>query len=377
MDFTNIKPTIPNPDLFDNYSIVNRLIIIGNGFDLAHEIKSSFKDFIFNYAQQLLISLYQNTFFEDELVSIELDGQFLNNEHVVNNFTGEEAFVRLNELLTRKRKSTSVKVSSFFTAIIKEIETKNWVDIENQYFEHLVKISNDESRVKSLNLEFDYLKNKFLDYLKEEIKAKEIKYSEKLRNQFLSNVQSKDTVINTLQTNRFPNRFCILNFNYTSIIKEYIIDSENTPLVYIPIHGEINGDDLNSQKPIFGYGDEIDEEYLKLEKQKSAEVFNHIKSFKYLQFGHYRNLIDFISLGPFQVQIYGHSCGLSDRTLLNTIFENDNCISIKPFYHEKSGVDNYEELTIAISRHFNSKTKLRNRVVNKDFCEPMEQPSKK
>jgi hypothetical protein len=376
MNFTNIKPTIPNPDLFDKYSIVNRLIIIGNGFDLAHDINSSFKDFIFSYAQQLLISLYQNTFFNDELVSIELDGLFLSNEHIVHHLTGDEAFERLNELISRKRKSTSLRISSFFTAIIKEIETKNWVDIENQYFEHLIKISNDENKVKSLNIEFDYLKNKFLDYLKEEIMSKEIRCSEKLKNQFLSKVQSKEAEINTLQSDRFPNRFCILNFNYTSIIQEYLQNNENTPMAYVPIHGEINGDDVHSQKPIFGYGDEIDEEYLKLERLKSDEVFKHIKSFKYLQFGHYRNLIDFISLGPFQVQIYGHSCGLSDRTLLNTIFENDNCISIKPFYHEKSGVDNYEELTIAISRHFNSKTKLRNRVVNKDFCEPMEQPFK-
>jgi hypothetical protein len=28
---------------------MNRLIIIGNGFDLAHGIKASYKDFILNY----------------------------------------------------------------------------------------------------------------------------------------------------------------------------------------------------------------------------------------------------------------------------------------------------------------------------------------
>ena len=31
----------------------------------------------------------------------------------------------------------------------------------------------------------------------------------------------------------------------------------------------------------------------------------------------------------------GHSCGTSDRTMLNTLFEHRNCVSIKPFYYEK------------------------------------------
>ena len=46
------KITIPNLEspkfddsLFDKYKEVNRLIIIGNGFDLAHGLKTSFKDY--------------------------------------------------------------------------------------------------------------------------------------------------------------------------------------------------------------------------------------------------------------------------------------------------------------------------------------------
>ena len=31
--------------IFDKYNEVNRLIIIGNGFDLAHGLKTSFKDY--------------------------------------------------------------------------------------------------------------------------------------------------------------------------------------------------------------------------------------------------------------------------------------------------------------------------------------------
>ena len=75
----------------------------------------------------------------------------------------------------------------------------------------------------------------------------------------------------------------------------------------------------------------------------------------------------------------GHSCGLSDRTLLNTIFEHENCRSIKIYYHEKKNEkgkvtgDNYTEITQNISRHFNNKKLMREKIVNKTLCEPLPQ----
>jgi hypothetical protein len=75
----------------------------------------------------------------------------------------------------------------------------------------------------------------------------------------------------------------------------------------------------------------------------------------------------------------GHSCGLSDRTLLNTIFEHNNCRSIKVFYYETkddNGVvikDNYTEIIQNISRHFNKKKLMREKIVNKTLCQPLPQ----
>jgi hypothetical protein len=65
----------------------------------------------------------------------------------------------------------------------------------------------------------------------------------------------------------------------------------------------------------------------------------------------------------------GSSCGLSDRTLLNTIFEHENCRLIKVFYYqwEENGEkkDNFTELTQNISRHFNDKKLMRSKIVHK------------
>jgi hypothetical protein len=69
-----------------------------------------------------------------------------------------------------------------------------------------------------------------------------------------------------------------------------------------------------------------------------------------------------------------HSCGLSDRTLLNTIFEHNNCRSIKVFYHQKkNGTDNYTEIIQNVSRHFNKKKLMREKIVNKTLCQPLPQ----
>jgi hypothetical protein len=74
----------------------------------------------------------------------------------------------------------------------------------------------------------------------------------------------------------------------------------------------------------------------------------------------------------------GHSCGNSDRTLLNTLFEHKNCVSIKPFYYKKEdGTDNYTEIVQNISRNFVDKKALRDRVVNKIFCQPLIDKTKK
>jgi hypothetical protein len=56
----------------------------------------------------------------------------------------------------------------------------------------------------------------------------------------------------------------------------------------------------------------------------------------YLQTPNYKRLLDFIDSNKFQVYIMGHSCGLSDRTLLEYYFLNmNNCCSIKVFYHQR------------------------------------------
>jgi len=163
-----------------------------------------------------------------------------------------------------------------------------------------------------------------------------------------------------------------LVFNYTNTIDEYISYFKNQisqNINSIQIHGEL----INSKNPIiFGYGDELDEEYIKLENTHNNSFLENIKSIKYLQTPNYRYLLNFIESYAYNVYIMDHSCGMSDRTLLNTIFESDNCKSIKIYYHKREdGTDDHNEKIMNISRNFKDKPSMRSKVIDKTNCEPL------
>lgn len=138
-----------------------------------------------------------------------------------------------------------------------------------------------------------------------------------------------------------------LNFNYTATPELYInnhkgaVQPNSVRINYI--HGKLN----TPENPmIFGFGDELDTNYSKLELTKINGFFNYIKSFWYFKTGNYHELVRFIESEEFQVFTFGHSCGLSDRTMLNIIFEHKNCKSVKIYYHgSPTGRNNYTPLT--------------------------------
>jgi hypothetical protein len=82
----------------------------------------------------------------------------------------------------------------------------------------------------------------------------------------------------------------------------------------------------------------------------------------------------FVEADPFVLYIMGHSCGLSDRVLLNSIFEHDKCSNIKIYYHDrKDDSTDYFEKTQEISRHFKPENKamMRKKIVPFEKCSPL------
>lgn len=164
----------------------------------------------------------------------------------------------------------------------------------------------------------------------------------------------------------FPDKIMLLNFNYTDLADLYI--PQKSRFIVNHIHGELS----KPESIIFGYGDELDDDYQKILKLNNNEYLDNMKSIHYHSSKSYRDLISFINEAPFQIYIMGHSCGNSDRTLLNTLFEHKNCITIKPFYHLKEdGTDDYSDKVKNITRNFTDMQRMHDLVVNKEFCEPL------
>lgn len=369
---TNVKPS--------EKKLKNRLILIGNGFDIAHGHKTKFEDFILDYlANTIKTFLIQNNKYEDELVILNFKNSYLN--YTPRTLINPQNVIEIIESLKRNFGLQIKFKTKFCEILLNSALNKNWVNIEAVYFETLLyemKKSRKEewnTNIAILNNQLRFVQSTLISYLEEIQESNNKKFEIKpLINCFTENFNRKDISTSNIDIDKKVQNMLFLNFNYTNFLDTYVENIENSINVQtINIHGKIGEEDNNPI--IFGFGDEHDKEYLEFEEKKNNILFEHIKSFKYLQTDNYYRLLRFLESNYFQVHIYGHSCGITDRTMLNHIFEHENCKSIKIFYHQKDdGRNNYTEKTYEISRHFNNKGTMRKKVIPFNLSIPMPQP---
>lgn len=414
---------------------MNRIILVGNGFDLAHNLRTSYKDFMDWYWSQWV---YKLRTCHDRHISDGLCSFILRNEnsswssyffHNIRYIISEVSDKNIIEDI-RKHSICSVKFKPLMERIVKSLNINNWVDIENEYYQCL--LNPKSTPIAELNKELDTIRALLIEYLttisspiinpqlkkfiqdpiiKEDIAVTSLAVWKDFVNERLkfdlnhwkpilykyemepiydeydirfasyAGIEAKDEYsfedldkMQILKTSKFallPDNIMLLNFNYTNLADQSLPNDESFSIIHI--HGELT----NPSSVIFGYGDEMDEGYETLKRKNDNEYLKHMKTARYLETNNYRRMLTFVESAPYQVYIMGHSCGNSDRTLLNTLFEHPNCISIKPFYYEdkKSGKDNYLDIVQNISRNFTDAKKMRDRVVNKMYCQPLPQLS--
>ena len=396
---------------------MNRLLIVGNGFDIAHNLKTKYRDYIKYYWQKVKDSTYKDDNIEFIFSTINL-----NNCKSLNDVTNYLAqyykgvTIETNGTITKSNGELVMSFhNKFFFRINQRYDEANWVDIEMEYYNNLkeilkrhreLNISESDfntvsySRILVLNNEIAQIAKEFESYLATEV----VPISKKCFNNEVKEAFSNDGT-DTHELDRFYEEFpkgfvdkelrpyydikkisgeafqkfketYILNFNYTNTINQYFNTNFNSKATIINIHGEINDP---SNKVNLGFGDERDKYYAEIEDLNKNEYLRFMKSFHYSNNKNYKKLFDFIEDSNFQIQIMGHSCGLSDRTLLNAIFEHKNCRAIKVYYHKYQQVmndgtmDNYSEIVKNISRHFNQKTMMRNKIIDRTLCEELSQ----
>jgi len=350
---------------------MNKLVLIGNGFDLAHGLKTSYSDFILWYLNKSSAALISNTLYEDELITMKSQQRIKFDE-----YTSIKHCFELQKIFSVITKFKS----NFFQKIVNESYESQWVDIESRYYKEIIRLyrrieaDNSDTHHGAMN-ELKLL-NSCFDAIKRELEL------------YLSTIDTKGLIIKDIADNFIKylrvyhpaehNNIYFLNFNYTPTVENYLVffetsqgkeDRRAVTLNYI--HGRLS--DANNPI-IFGYGDEMDPHYQQIENLNENEFLKNIKSFNYFRTNNYQSFSSFIDAEPFDVFIFGHSCGISDRILLNSIFEHKNRNKIRIFYYKKDdSYNDYFEKTQEISRHFKAenKGKMRNVIIPFDESCPM------
>ena len=152
---------------------MNRIVLIGNGFDLAHGLKTRYEDFIdwyWDFRVDGFINDHTNkssdclcTF---ECLTQETWHSFL---FYLPRFFQKPTGKEVVQSILKDPYRYKVIYTPFFENICKSIETKGWVDIENEYYHLLTEYALTDGIVKDLkglNSQLQFMKDLLIKYLR-------------------------------------------------------------------------------------------------------------------------------------------------------------------------------------------------------------------
>ncbi|SHH76261.1 AbiH family protein [Wenyingzhuangia marina] len=285
---------------------MKNIFIIGNGFDLAHGYDTDYASFI-----RYLID-------NDKLIE------------KINTREGERTVVRNpgasrathNSTFTTNKNGLNVKYemfidNEFLKEIIFKTNIEKWCDIEVLYYELLKPSKNP----KKLNNELSQVKNELEKYLcqfnkEQNVIAEFSSFFEKIG-------KGRDNLV--------------LNFNYTNTF-ERLYKNKIDSIEVLNFHGQLNS---KTNPIIFGYAP-TEEETKVLINKNDNEYLKNIKRYYYKQTQNENKLNEFLEKSDknivnseeINVFVLGHSCGVSDRKILNDIFTDKNVKNINIMYYK-------------------------------------------
>tara|TARA_B110001452_G_scaffold207207_1_gene177380 strand:- start:3276 stop:4409 length:1134 start_codon:yes stop_codon:yes gene_type:complete len=353
---------------------MRKIVLVGNGYDLAAGLDTSYSNFILHVYRKYLITAFSKDV-DNELITI----------HRVDPRNGKVRISELNKLISMdelrnylskpdiNRIFSSLTPKGLFASILNRIWIDKWVDIEHLYFEKLVEAhrkdvlrkdpdgSSNFRKVIELNKQLELLKSELVQFLLEQMKAfdkkKAIDTLKPLHKQIEPEPRPSGVVAGVVLTATEP-PVEYISFNYTPVLSSVLFElRKEINANFMAIHGSIG---LEEYPVIFGYGDDTNEEFKEFEGVQENYSLENLKTSHYTLTGQYQKLLEKLEAGQFEVCIVGHSCGISDKTLLQTIFEHPNCAQIL-VYHYK-GIKEFSEKSMAIARNFRDKTLHRARV---------------
>ncbi|MFC4721665.1 AbiH family protein [Geojedonia litorea] len=345
------------------------VLLIGNGFDLAHGAPTSFIDFSEYLLKEVLVPdliSYLNedgntAFFEPSIIERSKYCVFTENDltHSTKwNLFGVLEFdeQKRYEMMLRNMDAWLEHLSNKLLRKLFKEKSKYWFNIEDTFYRYLKVIYHQHkssnysdtylSQLDTLNFEFSEIKNLLKKYLISVVVEKNSSIG-----LFFENLKKGHNFLN--------GELVIINFNYTDTIKQYNL-SGNSICFYYPIHGTLK-DEI-----IFGYGNDKDKEYQDIKDVGEDKYLEHFKTHKYLLNSVYQNLYREIVTAkePYEVHVLGHSLGLTDKTLLQELFISTNCKKIHLYKRTDKLGDNSEECNQKqVERAFTTLTMAASRII--------------
>ena len=357
-----------------------KILLIGNGFDLAHGLPTSYKDFLDfckmvrelytypiidnEYNQKKLIDwntdktiksklleCYENrkNCFEDKITTQckELDELYdcIKENVWINYFLEREKYIGENWIDFESEISNIIQA---FECIRDNIERRERIQqgegskvIKLEVVKGFVNISTEIEGLKELDLEDMYTNLKLFDvYIKKMtvdldklIRALEIYISEFINK--IEVLQKNDDI-------KDINPDCVLSFNYSNTYER--IYGQSNKVEYDYIHGKADKtNNVNTCNLVLG----IDEYLEECDRDNKLE-FLPFKKFYQRIFkstdSSYMEWVDEIrqnSNYPYELYIFGHSLDKTDKDVLELLICNDN-VQTKIYYHRKSNDDKKE-----------------------------------
>lgn len=281
------------------------ILLVGNGFDRAHNLPTSYKQFL------------------DYLIKKELSIQngvvksFRDDPNIITGYYGHKYTFdngRQVHIMTENR---------FLRNVLSEVEEYLWSDLEVTYFKQLNE-SGDYNSIVRTQEEFEYVKSELIKYIKSiEQPAVSIHSLEYFFKSSLFHVNNVENLI--------------VDFNYTPTLIS-IYDKYLRKFKILDIHNKI--EDENSTI-IFGH-DISEKEKKSLLNDKPEKYFDNIKIFEYSASNKFAVFKEFINTANqnnerLNVFVLGHSCSVSDVQIFQELFKYERELKFYLFYFNQKG----------------------------------------
>ena len=212
---------------------MNRLIILGNGFDLAHGLRTSYSDFMLDllkneveqsFTHSSMDNYTDETRYVKETIVIKREGNLRIDKAVVEHLQQITTIEEFQSLVSKYHITLSgTKDRTIFHRTYNHLKNFNWADIEAAYYDILLGILENnvprklsdakKAEVITLNQELDFFRNRLIEYL--ERMETEGSLAERSGPRFWERIKNRNFY------NEYPPYVHILNFNYTSTINYY------------------------------------------------------------------------------------------------------------------------------------------------------------